>query len=44
MIIFKPLTRSLGLFLFTYFDLDLKRLNFANNHDRINQLIDFIGD
>ncbi len=44
MIIFKPLTRALGLFLFTYFDFDLKRLNHVNNQDQINQLIQFIGD
>jgi hypothetical protein len=39
MIIFKPLTRALTIFLFAYFDLDLKNLDYGKNQERIEKFL-----
>lgn len=44
MIIFKPLTRALTIFLFAYFDLDLKNMSYNKNKVSIDNLVNYIGN
>lgn len=43
MIIFKPLTRALGIFLFAYFDLQIKNFEYSKNKEQIDSLFVYLG-
>jgi hypothetical protein len=43
MIIFKPLTRALTMFLFTYFDLHLRKLTYPTNSQNIDRFVNILS-
>lgn len=43
MIIFKPLTRALTIFLFAYFDLDLKNMDYEKNEEKVERFLEILN-